>query len=80
VRRRRKKCSQAKVRSTTQRSLPRPEPCSVLPGDHGLDAALAELAAVLVVVIAAVGDELLGALAWAADLAADRGDAVDQRQ
>src|SRR6266516_2592175 len=25
----RKLCSQAKVRSTTQRSLPRPEPCSV---------------------------------------------------
>jgi len=32
------------------------------------------------VVIAAVGDELLGAPAWAADLAADRADAVDQRQ
>src|SRR3954470_704847 len=50
------------------------------PGDDRLDAALAELATVLVVVIATVGDELLGALARAAWLATDGADAVDERQ
>ena len=52
----------------------------VAPGDDRLDAPAPELAAVLVVVIAAVGDELLGALARPARLAADRADAVDQGQ
>lgn len=50
------------------------------PGDPGLDAAGPELAAVLVVVIAPVGEQPIGAPARAADLAGDRHDAVDQRQ
>lgn len=48
-------------------------------GDQGLDAASPELATVLVVVIAPVGEKPIGALARAADLAGDRHDAVDQR-
>jgi hypothetical protein len=32
------------------------------------------------VVIAAVGDQLVGAQPWPADLAPDRSDAVDERQ
>lgn len=78
--RRRKTCSHAKVRSTIQRSLPRPEPFGVATRDDGLDAALPQLAVVLVVVIAAVGNELLGALVGAAGLATDGTDAVDERQ
>jgi len=54
--------------------------CVAAAGDLRLDAALPQLAAVLVVVIAAVGDQPLGALARAARLAADRPDAVDERQ
>jgi hypothetical protein len=50
------------------------------PGDHGLDAALPELPAVLVVVIAAVGQDAVGALAGPADLPGDRRDGVDERQ
>jgi hypothetical protein len=50
------------------------------PGDQGLDAASPELAAVLVVVIATVGKQPIGAVARTADLAGDRCDAVDQRQ
>jgi hypothetical protein len=49
-------------------------------GDDGLDPAALELAAVLVVVIAAVGDHAVGAKPGAADLAAHRADAVDQGQ
>jgi hypothetical protein len=49
-------------------------------GDDGLDAALAELAAVLVVVVAAVGDELFGSLARSPASAADRPHAIEQRQ
>ena len=48
--------------------------------DLGFDPAGAELAAVLVVVIAAVGEHELGPLARPADLACDRVDTVDQRQ
>src|SRR5512144_2988544 len=44
------------------------------PGDHRLDAALAQLAAVLVVVIAAIGEHSFGALTRPTDLAADRPD------
>lgn len=50
------------------------------PGDHGLDAPCPDLAAVLVVVIAAVGEQHLRALTWAADLPRDGLHAVDQRQ
>ncbi len=39
-----------------------------------------QLTAVLVVVVAAVGDEAVGSLAGPADLAADGGDAVDEGQ
>lgn len=49
-------------------------------GDQWLDAASPELAAVLVVVIASVSEQPIGALARAADLADDRDDAIDQRQ
>jgi hypothetical protein len=47
--------------------------------DLGLDPAGAELAAVLVVVVAAVGGDTVGPSAWAADLAAYRRDALDER-
>lgn len=52
----------------------------VAPGDHGLHAALAELATVLVVVIATVGEHPLGTLARTPGLAGDGANAVDQRQ
>jgi hypothetical protein len=48
--------------------------------DQGLDAASPELAAVLVVVIAPVGEQPVGAVARATDLAGDRHDAIDQWQ
>lgn len=50
------------------------------PGDQGLDAPSPELATVLVVVIAPVGEESIGALAGTTDLARARRDAVDQGQ
>ena len=50
------------------------------PGDHGFDAADPQLATVLVVVIAPVGEQLIGAPARTAYLAGDRHDAIDQRQ
>jgi hypothetical protein len=53
---------------------------AVSAGDDRLDAARPEFAAVLVVVVAAVGDETLSALARAAGLAGDGADVVDQRQ
>ena len=62
---------------------PAPEPGAVrgvAPGDDRLDAAGPERATVLVVVVAAVGDDLVGALAWPAAFAGDRADAVDERQ
>jgi hypothetical protein len=81
MRRRRNWCSQAKVRSTTQHIRPTPEPWSVARrADDRVDAAGPQLAAVIVVVIAAVGDQAVGALAWPPGLAADRADTVDQRQ
>jgi hypothetical protein len=49
-------------------------------GDHRLDAAFSEFAAVRVVVMAAIGEHDLGPLAPAADLAGDGGDTVDQGQ
>ena len=48
-------------------------------GDLRCDPALAELAAVLVVVVAAVSRDSVGPAAWAADLAADRWYPVDER-
>src|SRR5262249_14810348 len=48
--------------------------------DLGRDPASAELAAVLVVVVAAVGEHAVGSLAWPADLAAHRRHPLDQRQ
>ena len=50
------------------------------PRDHRLDAAPAQLAAVLVVVIAAVSEQPLGTLARPTDLATHRPDTVDERQ
>lgn len=55
---------------------------SAAAGDHRFDRALPEQAAVLVVVIAAVGEHRVGLLAWPADLAGDRSGVqiVKQRQ
>jgi hypothetical protein len=47
--------------------------------DHGADPALPEQAAVLVVVVAAVGQERIGASAGSAGLARDGGNLVEQR-
>ena len=49
-------------------------------GDHRLDAASPELATLLVVVIAAIGEQPLGAFSGPPDLAAHRADPVDQRE
>lgn len=49
-------------------------------GNQRPDAASPELTAVLVVVIAPVGEKPIGALARAADLAGDRHDPIDQGQ
>lgn len=49
-------------------------------GDHGLHAPRPELAAVLVVVIAPVGKQPLGASSWTPRPAGDRADTIDQRQ
>ena len=57
------------------------EPGAVLglaPGDHGFDAALPEQAAVLVVVVAAVGDQRPRSASWPADAAADGRHPVEQ--
>jgi hypothetical protein len=53
--------------------------CAAL-GDHGLDPACPELATILVVVVAAVGDELLSALARTTGLPAHRTDLVNERE
>ena len=47
--------------------------------DFGLDPSSAELSAVLVVVVAAIGGDPLGPSAWPADLAAHRWYALDER-
>ena len=47
-------------------------------GDHGFDAALPDEAAVLVVVVAAIGDQGLRPSARPTDAAADRWDTVEQ--
>jgi hypothetical protein len=47
-------------------------------GDHGFDAAPADEAAVLVVVVAAVGEQRLWSASRSADAAADGWDAVEQ--
>jgi hypothetical protein len=52
----------------------------VAPGDHGLHATRPQLTAVLVVVIAAVGEEPLSALARTSRLTGDGTYSVDQRQ
>lgn len=48
------------------------------PGDHWLDAACPEFAAVLVVVVAAVSNQLLGALPGTTRLSGDRADLLDE--
>jgi hypothetical protein len=50
----------------------------VAAGDHGFDAALPDEAAVLVVVVAAVGEQRLGSSPRAPDASAHRRDAVEQ--
>ena len=47
--------------------------------DLRFDPTRAELTAVLVMVVAAVGDDPVGAAAWPTDLAAHRRDALDER-
>jgi len=47
--------------------------------DLGFDVAGLEFAAVLVVVVAAIGSDPVGASAWSTDLAAYRRDALDER-
>ena len=47
-------------------------------GDHGFDPALPDEAPVLVVVVAAVGDQCSGPTSWAADAAADGRHPVEQ--
>ena len=47
-------------------------------GDQGFDATLPDETAVLVVVVAAVGDQRLGASSWPADAAADGRHSVEQ--
>ena len=47
--------------------------------DLRFDPTGAELTAVLVMVVAAVGDDPVGAAAWPTDLAAHRRDALDER-
>lgn len=47
--------------------------------DHGLDASLPDLAAVLVMVVAAVGEQPVGAAARAANEAAYRRHSVEER-
>jgi hypothetical protein len=49
-------------------------------GDDGLDAAAAQFAPVFVVVIAAIGNQLFGALARTPTLAAHGANAVNERQ
>ena len=59
------------------------EPGAVLAlaaADQGLDRSLPELAAILVVVVAAVSDQLVGTAAWPAAAAAHRRHALQQRQ
>jgi hypothetical protein len=46
--------------------------------DHGLDPAPPEQATVLVVVVAAIGEQALGSSAWAADATAHRWHPVEQ--
>ena len=50
------------------------------PGDHGLHTTAAQLTTVLVVVIAAVGEQPLGTPARASPLTGDGANAVDQWQ
>jgi hypothetical protein len=53
--------------------------CGLAAGDHGLDPTLAEFASVGLRVVAAVGDELVGTAAGAADDPPNRRDGVDER-
>ena len=65
----------------TQRHFPSAESCSVsAPSDYRFDAAAPWLAPVSVVVIAPVGGDPVGSLAWAADLASNGHDAFDERE
>jgi hypothetical protein len=53
---------------------------SVAAGDDRFDAAAPDEAAVLVVVVAAIGEHGVRSAAWPAGTAANRGDAVEQRE
>jgi hypothetical protein len=76
----RKPCSQAMLRSTTQRWRPRPEPWAVPRRDLRLDPLLADLSAVAVVVVAALGGQAIGTSARRPDAAAQRRRGVERRQ
>jgi len=80
MRRRRNQRGSAIAPSTTQRCTPRPQPCSVpRRAMCGVILEPADLIAVGLVVVAAVGVEVPGTLQWLAALAADRRDGFDQR-
>ena len=69
------------MRSTTQRWRPRPVPCSVCRrAITGLIPRFQHEPAVLVVVVAAVGEQRVGPAAGPADAAAYRGHPVEQRE
>jgi hypothetical protein len=80
VLRRRKLSSQAKVPRRPSASGRAGTVVGAAARDDQLDPAGPQLAAVLVVVVAAVGDHAVGALARPPTLAGDRADPVDQRQ
>jgi hypothetical protein len=81
MRSRRKLCNQANVRSTTHRTRPSPEPCSVVrraitgftPRRHSSRRYLSWF-------VAAVGDYLVRALARPAAFARDGADPIDERE
>lgn len=54
--------------------------CGAAAGDQRPDLQLTDQAAVLVVVVASIGEDGIGTLAGSAALAADLGDGVQQRQ
>src|SRR5215208_575675 len=81
MRSRRKLCGQANVRSTTQRTRPSPEPCSVLRrAITGLTPRRHSSRRYLSWVIAAIGDQPVRSPARPTAFARDRADPIDEGQ
>src|SRR6185369_13676569 len=80
VRSRRNWCSQPIVRSMGQRWRPRPEPWGWPRRDDRGDLAGGEPAAVGVVVVGPVREQIMGAPSWPTSAAADQRDRLDERQ